>query len=488
MKYISTRNKDNKVSPSEAIVRGLASDGGLFVPEEFPEITGAELESMEDMNYDERAAVVLSKFLTDFTYEELLSYTTAAYDKFSGDPCPLVALDECNYMLELWHGPTCAFKDMALTVLPYLLNAARKKIGEENKSLILVATSGDTGKAALEGFKDVENTSIIVFYPSDGVSDMQKLQMQTQEGDNVYVCAIKGNFDDAQKAVKTVFADAEAKAELLKKGYVLSSANSINWGRLAPQIAYYISSYVDLMSSGRIEYGDKINYVVPSGNFGNILAGYYAKRMGLPINKLYCASNVNNILTDFFTTGVYDINREFHKTMSPSMDILISSNLERLLYEITGRDDKCVAEMMSDLKEKGVYKINLNAIKKAVPEFSAGWVGEEETAESILNFYEMFDYVADPHTAVAIAVSGTIEDDTPTVIVSTANAYKFSTDVYEAMTGKRVEDAEMALMKLEAFTGECPPLPLLELRNKPVRFIDVIENDKIKQTILDNVK
>lgn len=488
MNYVSTRDKNNKVTPSEAIVRGLAADGGLFVPEEFPDITKAEIEAMADMNYDERAALVLSKFLTDFTYDELLEYTSKAYEKFNGDPCPLVALDESTYILELWHGPTCAFKDMALTVLPYLLNASRTKIGETNNSLILVATSGDTGKAALEGFKDVPNTSIIVFYPSDGVSDMQKLQMQTQEGNNVYVCGINGNFDDAQKAVKTVFADKQANEELLNKGYVLSSANSINWGRLAPQIAYYISSYVDMISGGKFEYGDKINFVVPSGNFGNILAGYYAKRMGLPINKLYCASNVNNILTDFFTTGVYDVNRKFHKTMSPSMDILISSNLERLLFEITGRDDKCIAQMMSDLKEKGVYKLDLNLIKKAVPEFMAGWVDEEETSESILNFYEMFDYVADPHMAVAIAVSGMIEDDLPTVIVSTANAYKFPTDVYEAMTGKRVDDTETAIIKLEAFTGECPPLPLLEIRNKPIRFKDVIEKDKIKQTILDNVK
>ena len=341
MQYVSTREKSTIVSSAEAIVKGLSEDGGLFVPSEFPSISSKELEQMTDMEYSERAAFVLSKFLSDFTLEELNDYTKKAYSRFYGDdPCPLVAIDDKTYILELWHGPTCAFKDMALTLLPHLMVASRKKVGEKNKTLILVATSGDTGKAALEGFKDVEGCEIIVFYPSEGVSDMQKLQMQTQTGNNVYVCAIKGNFDDAQSAVKVIFNDENVKAQLLEQGYKLSSANSINWGRLVPQIAYYVSSYVDLLASNEIKMGEKINFCVPSGNFGNILAGYYAMRMGVPIGKLICASNKNRVLTDFFASGKYDTNREFYKTMSPSMDILISSNLERLLFEISGREDR----------------------------------------------------------------------------------------------------------------------------------------------------
>ena len=348
MKYISTRNKSIKVTSAEAIVNGLSKDGGLFVPETFPKLSAKDFEELTAMSYPERAAKVLSLYLEDYTYEELLDYATKAYSRFYGDdPCPLVNVDEDLYVLELWHGPTCAFKDMALTMLPHLLSAARRKTGEDSKTLILVATSGDTGKAALEGFKDVEGTDIIVFYPSEGVSDMQKLQMMTQQGSNVYVCAIDGNFDDAQSAVKTIFNDKDIQARLLADGYKLSSANSINWGRLAPQIAYYVSSYCDLIASGKIKLGDKVNFCVPSGNFGNILAAYYASLMGVGVNKLICASNVNNVLTDFFTTGTYDIHRQFHKTMSPSMDILISSNLERLLFEFSGRNDKLMAERIS---------------------------------------------------------------------------------------------------------------------------------------------
>ena len=296
MKYISTRNKSIKVSSAQAIVSGLAKDGGLFVPEEFPKLTKQDFDELIEMSYPERVAKVLSLYLDDYSYDELLDYAKQAYSRFYGeDPCPLVNIDEGLYVLELWHGPTCAFKDMALTMLPHLLSAARKKTGENAKTLILVATSGDTGKAALEGFRDVDGTDIMVFYPSDGVSDMQKLQMMTQSGANVYVCAIEGNFDDAQSAVKRIFADPEMNDKLLVNGYKLSSANSINWGRLAPQIAYYVSSYCDMISSGAIKYGDKVNFCVPSGNFGNILAGYYASLMGVGVNKLICASNVNNV-------------------------------------------------------------------------------------------------------------------------------------------------------------------------------------------------
>lgn len=335
MFYYSTRDKTVKVSASEAIVKGISDDGGLFIPSSFPMITNDELAKLQDMAYPQRAAYIISKYLQDFTYEQLLECTTLAYSKFDQEyPCPVVKLDENVFIQELWHGPTLAFKDMALTLLPYLLQQSRKKLGIKPTSLILVATSGDTGKAALEGFKDVDGTQIIVFYPDKGVSNMQKLQMQTQEGKNTAVYGIEGNFDDAQSALKTIFTDKQVIKKLKDKNYLLSSANSINFGRLVPQVVYYISAYIDLCEAGTIKIGDKINFCVPSGNFGNILAAYYAKSMGLPIDKLICASNKNKVLTDFITTGVYSIKREFYKTQSPSMDILISSNLERLLFEI----------------------------------------------------------------------------------------------------------------------------------------------------------
>lgn len=493
MQYVSTREKSTIVSSAEAIVKGLSEDGGLFVPSEFPSISSKELGQMTDMEYSERAAFVLSKFLSDFTLEELNGYTKKAYSRFYGDdPCPLVAIDDKTYILELWHGPTCAFKDMALTLLPHLMVASRKKVGEKNKTLILVATSGDTGKAALEGFKDVEGCEIIVFYPSEGVSDMQKLQMQTQTGNNVYVCAIKGNFDDAQSAVKVIFNDENVKAQLLEQGYKLSSANSINWGRLVPQIAYYVSSYVDLLASNEIKMGEKINFCVPSGNFGNILAGYYAMRMGVPIGKLICASNKNRVLTDFFASGKYDTNREFYKTMSPSMDILISSNLERLLFEISGRDDKYVASLMNDLKTKGCYQIDFDKLKTNASNFEGGFSDEEMTMDTIEDFYDENDYLLDTHTAVAVGVSQAIKeengDNTKTVIVSTASPYKFPQDVYNALTGEFVDDSIKAADMLEEYTGMEIPEPLQGLQSRIVRFKDVIEKDKIKEAVLSCLK
>lgn len=493
MQYVSSRAKNTVVSSAEAIVKGLSVDGGLFVPSEFPQITSDELCKMQDMDYSERAAFVLSKFLTDFSLEELKEYTSKAYARFYGDdPCPLVAIDDKTYILELWHGPTCAFKDMALTLLPHLMVASRKKIGETSKTLILVATSGDTGKAALEGFKDVEGCEIIVFYPSEGVSDMQKLQMQTQTGDNVYVCAIKGNFDDAQSAVKVIFNDDKVKEELASKGYKLSSANSINWGRLVPQIAYYVSSYVDLLAGEEIKMGDKINFCVPSGNFGNILAGYYAYRMGVPIAKLICASNKNRVLTDFFSTGKYDINREFHKTMSPSMDILISSNLERLLFEISGRDDKYVAGLMNNLKSNGSYELNFADFKSNASNFVGGSSDEEMTMDTIEDFYDENDYLLDTHTAVAVGVCEKYReesgDNTKTVIVSTASPYKFPQDVYNSLTGEFVENSIRAAEMLEEYTGEEIPEPLQGLESRKVRFKDVIEKDKIKETVLKAIE
>lgn len=489
MNYISTRNKSIKVSSAQAIVSGLAKDGGLFVPEVFPKLSEKDFEELIAMSYPERVAKVLSMYLEDYTYEELLDYTQKAYSRFYGeDPCPLVNVDEDLYVLELWHGPTCAFKDMALTMLPHLLSAARKKKGEDSRTLILVATSGDTGKAALEGFKDVDGTDIIVFYPSQGVSDMQKLQMMTQQGKNVYVCAIDGNFDDAQSAVKTIFNDSEIQAKLLANGYKLSSANSINWGRLAPQIAYYVSSYCDLISSGKIKLGDKVNFCVPSGNFGNILAGYYASLMGVGVNKLICASNVNNVLTDFFNTGTYDIHREFHKTMSPSMDILISSNLERLLFEFSGRNDKLIKERMDALKKDGKYSISNDELQRLNKIFSVGFATEKDTKEVIDNCLEAYDYLMDTHTAVAMSVYDdyyeATNDETPSVIVSTANAYKFPCDVYEAVSGERVDDAQKATKKLESFTGEEVPEPLADLDKREIRFTNVIDKKDIAEEVL----
>lgn len=490
MNYISTRNKECKVTSAQAIVNGLAPDGGLFVPERFPALSAQDFEKLIGMDYPERAAYVLSLYLEDYSYDELLGFARAAYGRFYGDdPCPLVNVDENLYVLELWHGPTCAFKDMALTMLPHLLSAARAKTGESDRTLILVATSGDTGKAALEGFRDVEGTDIIVFYPTGGVSDMQKLQMMTQTGSNVYVCAIKGNFDDAQTAVKRIFADAEMERKLKEAGYKLSSANSINWGRLAPQIAYYVSSYCDMISSGRIQLGDRVNYCVPSGNFGNILAAYYAGKMGVGIDKLICASNINNVLTDFFHTGVYDTNRDFHKTMSPSMDILVSSNLERLLFEISGRDDKLIAERMRRLKEEGKYEVSVQELNAMRALFEVGYADEDDTAATIDGYYEDYDYLIDPHTGVACAVyneycDATGDLETPSVIVSTASAYKFPCDVYQALTATRIDDALKASQKLESFTGTEVPQPLEGLESKPVRFTQVIEKEQIDEVVL----
>lgn len=490
MNYISTRDKNNKCSSAQAIVNGLASDGGLFVPESIPQLTATDFSQLIDMDYPERVAFVLAKFLEDYTYAELYDYASQAYSRFYGeDPCPLVNIDGDTYVLELWHGPTCAFKDMALTMLPHLLTGARKKTGEKDKTLILVATSGDTGKAALEGFRDVEGTDIIVFYPSDGVSDMQKLQMMTQQGNNVYVCAINGNFDDAQSAVKNIFADEAIANKLKESGYKLSSANSINWGRLAPQIAYYVSCYCDLLSSDQIKLGDEINFCVPSGNFGNILAAYYAKLMGVGINKLICASNKNNVLTDFFNTGTYDINRSFYKTMSPSMDILISSNLERLLFEFCGRNDELMAQRMNDLKQNGKYSITEEELANLKSIFEVGCASEGDTAATIESTLDLYDYLMDTHTAVAMSVFNDYydnsDDNSIGVVVSTASAFKFPCDVYEAVNSTKMNDAFKATKKLASFSGMDIPEPLIDLDRRPIRFDDVIEKDQIAEKVLN---
>jgi len=493
MKYISTRNASLSVTGSEAILMGISPEGGLFVPESFPQITLDEIASMGEMTYAERSAFVMSRYLDEFTYEELLEIACRAYSRFDDeDTCPTTKIDEGMYVLELWHGPTYAFKDLALTVLPQLVSACRRKRGESAKTLVLVATSGDTGKAALEGFKDVEGTEIMVFYPDEGVSYMQKLQMITTGGENTYVAGIKGNFDDAQTAVKRIFTDDAVRAELAAAGYVMSSANSINWGRLLPQIAYYFSAYSDLVTSEEIALGDKVNFVVPTGNFGDILAGYYALRMGLPIEKLICASNINNVLTDFFNSGEYDATREFHKTISPSMDILISSNLERLLFEVCDRDDSRLVSLMSALKENGKYEIPLTEIKTKLGVFAAGYADEDETMETIYNTFDEYGYVVDPHTAVAIAVYNdyclATGDDMPTVILSTASPYKFAQDVYEAVGESQVDDPFKAVKKLRFLTGMEIPEGIDRLETLEVRFTDVLSKDEIKAKVIARVK
>ena len=491
MEFYSTRG-EGPVSGARAIVNGIAGDGGLYVPAEFPVISQEELEDMVGLEYPERAAYIIGKYLTEFTYDELLSYTKKAYDRFDGYPAPLTKVDEGAYIMELWHGPTYAFKDVALTLLPHLLTGSKKKEGADKKTLILVATSGDTGKAALEGFKDVENTEIVVLYPSEGVSDMQKLQMVTTDGSNTHVIGIKGNFDDAQTAVKKIFASAEMKKKFAEKGYELSSANSINFGRLVPQIVYYFSSYLDLLAEGEIEPGERIDFVVPSGNFGNILAGYYAKRMGLPIKQLIVASNVNNVLTEFFETGVYNARRTFHKTMSPSMDILVSSNLERLVYEMLNRESDKVAELMKELSSDGCYSVDEDTLYDAAPEFLGYFSTEEETKEVIGNVFDEYGYLLDPHTAVAVSAyfkfMNDVYDDASAVILSTANPYKFPQSVLEAISETKEDDAFKAVKKLAATTGAEVPEGIAGLKEKPVLHDLVVDKEDIAEAVLAAIK
>lgn len=495
MFYNSTRNSGVKVSSAEAITQGISAEGGLFVPEEIPSVTPEEIKAVGEMKYADRAAFVFSKYLTDFTDAEIHYCTDNAYStkNFETESIAEIAhLFDGTYMLELWHGPTCAFKDMALQILPYFLTTSAKKINLDKKIVILVATSGDTGKAALEGFKDVEGTSILVFYPEDGVSPMQKRQMKTQEGENVGVCAIKGNFDDCQNGVKAIFTDNEVKSALDEKGMMFSSANSINWGRLVPQIVYYVSSYAELVKDGEINLGDKINIVVPTGNFGNILAAYYAKHMGIPVNKLICASNINNVLTDFINTGVYDRNRKFYATVSPSMDILISSNLERLLYIMTDGNDAVINEWFGKLASKGRYEVSDDVKAKISEEFWAGCCDDEQTKATIHDIYEKYSYTCDTHTAVAVKVYNDYKlatgDDTKTVIASTASPYKFSAAVLEALDGGKSDIDEYAKVdRIAELSKMSVPSALADLKNKPERFSDVIEKSEQKTYVLNTL-
>ena len=494
MLYTSTRNKAVHVSSAQAIAQGISAEGGLFVPEEIPKLSMEQIAALAELDYIERAKAVLSLYLTDFTPEELDRCVRGAYapGKFSSPKvAPLVHLTEDIHVLELWRGPTCAFKDMALQLLPHLLTVAASKTAEGKTIVILVATSGDTGKAALEGFKDVPNTKILVFYPEEGVSPMQKLQMTTQEGDNVGVCAIHGNFDDAQTGVKAIFTDPAIAEKLAQKNMMFSSANSINWGRLVPQIVYYISAYCDLLKDGSIELGDKMNVVVPTGNFGNILAAYYARRMGLPIQKLICASNANNVLTDFLQTGKYDRNRSFYTTMSPSMDILISSNLERLLFDLCGRDDAQVRAWMDSLKQDGCYDVGRSMLNKLKTLFAAGCCNDSRTKMTIRETYNNTHYLCDTHTAVVVDVCKQYllrtGDNTPVLIASTANPFKFSASVLSAVGNGQVESSDEfgMVQELSSLTGEQVPPQLAGLAQKKQRFTKVCERDEMKNVVYE---
>ena len=497
MKLISTRNKTEAAEALDAVLRGIAPDGGLYVPSSFPAL--GDIEGLKALRYDTLAARVLSLFFDGIGDMEAL--TNAAYQGFDDpDVAPVKPVGEGRYAMELWHGPTLAFKDMALSVLPHLMTAAMQK--ERGKDvLILVATSGDTGKAALEGFCDVPHTKIFVFYPDEGVSEMQKLQMTTQRGANTHVVSVRGNFDDAQSGVKAIFADRSFAAKAAEKGFTLSSANSINFGRLAPQIAYYVWAYAQLLSRSEIAPGERINFVVPTGNFGNILAAYYAKRMGLPVGKLICASNRNNVLTDFFRRGEYSLKRPFYKTMSPSMDILISSNLERLLLELTGRDEAQVRGMMAQLKETGRYDIGEAARNALEADFWADWCGEDETRAAIRRTFEQTGYLADTHTAVAFGVYEKYReagDTTKTVIVSTASPYKFPGDVLSSLGGEDTgfgvpekrgflgcESPFDAAKRLSELTHTAVSRQILELESSPVRHTAVVDIPGMAEAVLE---
>ena len=477
--YKSTRNNEERVTASEAILKGLANDGGLYAPEQIPSLQ-VSLEDLTKMSYQEIAYVVMKEFLTDFTEEELKYCINSAYDKKFDIP-EIAAMHEADgaHFLELFHGATIAFKDMALSILPYLLTTSAKKNHVKNEIVILTATSGDTGKAALAGFQDVPGTKIIVFYPKSGVSPIQEKQMVTQRGENTYVVGIHGNFDDAQTGVKNRFNDKELAKVMDEAGYQFSSANSINIGRLVPQIVYYVYAYAQLVKKGTLKAGEEMNVVVPTGNFGNILASYYAKQMGLPIKKFICASNENKVLFDFFETGCYDRNREFILTTSPSMDILISSNLERLIYKIAGNDAKKNAAFMEQLKGEGKYTIT-EEMKAALSEFVGGYATEKETAEVIAKIYKQDDYIIDTHTAVAAHVYeqyvANTKDTTPTVIASTASPYKFTRSVMDAIDPAYDVKTDFELVdELNRLSKVAVPQAIEDIRTAPVLHDTVVD-------------
>ncbi len=482
MQFFSTRNANLRVSSSEAIAQGLSKDGGLFVPESFPQVN---VEALCGLEYHAMAQTILREYLTDYSPAFLTNATAETYgDAFYGKAGYLAPVYDDVYALELWHGPTCAFKDYALQLMPKLLVEAKKNLDRTEKTLILVATSGDTGKAALDGYHNIPGVEIAVFYPTGGTSEIQRLQMATQEGENVAVYAVRGNFDDAQTGVKKVFSDKAIAAELAKQNICLSSANSINWGRLVPQIVYYFAAYAQLLRAGKISQGDKVDFCVPTGNFGDILAGYYAKRMGLPVGNLVCASNENNVLSDFLSTGTYNAKREFFKTTSPSMDILVSSNLERLLYHVTGSDTE-VTTLMDELSKSGRYTVRDETLKAIQADFCCGWANENQVAQEIRTRYECDGYLCDTHTAVAFCVSKEHKRaGVPMVVLSTASPFKFPRSVLQALGKCAPEDDFEAMKQLESITGHSAPQGLAALRTKPERFNTVIGPEQIRQVAL----
>ena len=490
--YHSTRNSEETATASEAILKGLTSDGGLFVPDSIPKLN-VSLEDLTQMSYQEIAYAVMKEFLTDFTEEELKNCINNAYDsKFDTEEIAVTKKVDGAYYLELFHGATIAFKDMALSILPHLLVTSARKNNVKNEIVILTATSGDTGKAALAGFADVPGTKIIVFYPKSGVSPIQEKQMVTQKGDNTYVIGIKGNFDDAQTGVKKMFSNKELAKVMNDNGFQFSSANSINIGRLVPQVVYYVKAYADLLKQGALKAGEPMNVVVPTGNFGNILASYYAKQMGIPIGKFVCASNKNKVLFDFFETGKYDRNREFYVTTSPSMDILISSNLERMIYRIAGNDAKQCAKFMAALTKDGEYVIT-DAMKAELSEFFGAFGSEEETAVKIKEVYDKEGYVMDTHTAVAAVAydkykAATGDDKTPTVIASTASPYKFTRSVMDAIDPAYDAEDDFELVdELNKVSKTAIPKAIEEIRTAPVLHDTVCETagmeDEVKKIL-----
>lgn len=493
MYYESTRGLKPKFNSAQAIKAGICEDGGLFVPETIPEISQEFIKDLINLDYKQIAYKVLSLYLKDFSEDELKDCINKAYDseKFTSERiAPVVGINKIASILELWHGPTCAFKDMALQILPHFMVKSLQKTNENKEIVILVATSGDTGKAALEGFKDIAGTKVVVFFPNKGVSEIQRLQMITQKGGNLNSIAINGNFDDAQNGVKEIFTDKDFIEDFLSKGVKFSSANSINWGRLAPQIVYYFSSYIDMVKSNKIQFGEKINFVVPTGNFGNILAGYYAKQMGLPINKLICAANDNNVLSEFLKSGIYNSKKDLKKTISPSMDILVSSNLERLLYELTDRDSSLIRIWMEKLKEKSEYKIDEDTKRKIHDLFWANYSTEEETYKTIGHMYDEYRYVSDTHTAVAIDVYEkyviSTADMTKTVIVSTASPFKFNSSVVKGIFGEdkiknKSENDLLSLLSVECNVNI--PNSLKDLDKKDILHKLIINKEDMKKIL-----
>lgn len=489
MKYTSTRNNKLKISGIEAIVKGISKNGGLYVPNEFPRLSKENIEWLSECDYPQRSAFVMNLFLDEFTFDELLEITTKAYDSFDGDPCPLVNVDGITNFLELWHGSTCTSKDIALAVFPYLLTESKKKLGIKDNTLVLVATSGDTGNASVESFKNISGVDLLVFYPQTCVNSIQKLQMQNNKGNNIGVYPVDENYNEVQSAVKTLFEDAEFIDKLAEKGFSLSTANSLNWGCILPQIACFVSAYCDLLTSNQIAENEKFNVCLPTGNFDNVLACIYAKMIGVPIATIICANNENKALTDFFNTGIYDTKRKVQKTISPALDISESSNIERLLFEVLEKDDKSVVDLMQSLATKGKFQIDENALLKTVPYVLAGYATDDEVKETIFAANEEFEYVVDPHTAVALSVYDDYDfetdDDCVPVIVSTVSPFLYPCTVLNSIEGTREKDDFKAIGKLQLDSGLLIPKQIAELKDIKTQFNKSIDKHEIKKVIFD---